>query len=139
MTLRRDTLQRRALITGGDSGIGRSVAYLFAREGADVAIACLPEERGDVEDIQVAIAQLGRRVFIYELDVADPEQCVKVTEQAFKDLGGLDVLVCSRVRVLCDVRFVLRHRRGVDASRWSDARRVGQGQPKARPCVAPSV
>lgn len=84
---------RRALITGGDSGIGRSVAYLFAREGADVAITYLPEEREDAEEIQTAIAQLGQRAFIYELDVADAEQCVQVTEQAFEDLGGLDVLV----------------------------------------------
>ena len=81
-----------AIITGGDSGIGRSVAVLFAREGCDVAICHLDEE-GDAEDTKTAVEAEGRRAVVLKGDVADPafaEAAVKATLDAF---GRLDVLV----------------------------------------------
>ncbi len=84
---------QKALITGGDSGIGRAVAYLFAREGADVAITCLPEERSDAEQTKKEIEAEGRRAVIYELDARDPEACAQVVKRAASELGGLDILI----------------------------------------------
>lgn len=84
---------RRALITGGDSGIGRAVAYFFAREGADVAITCLPEEEADAAEIQEAIEELGRRCLVLEGDLRDAGFCDEVVERAREELGGLDILV----------------------------------------------
>lgn len=85
--------RRRALITGGDSGIGRSVAVLFAREGADVAFTYLHAERRDAEETTRAIEQEGRRALALELDVSQFEQCRRVTRRAVEFLGGLDILV----------------------------------------------
>ncbi len=84
---------RRALITGGDSGIGRAVAYLFAREGADVAIVHLPEEERDAADTTDAITQLGRRCVTIVADVTSPDACRHAVERTVQDLGGLDILV----------------------------------------------
>ncbi len=81
-----------ALITGGDSGIGRSVAVLFAREGADVAIAHLDEER-DAEDTRRAVEKEGRRCIVIAGDVADPAFAKAVVERTVKELGKLDILV----------------------------------------------
>ncbi len=82
-----------AIITGGDSGIGRSVAYHFAREGADVAITCLPEERADADVVREAIEGLGRRCFVYEGDLADAEFCDEIIDRAVRDLGQINILV----------------------------------------------
>ncbi|MFO8148863.1 MAG: SDR family oxidoreductase [Trueperaceae bacterium] len=82
-----------ALITGGDSGIGRSVAYLFAREGADVAITALPEEASDAGVTQKAIEGLGRRCIVFEGDLSDATYCDRVVEETEQALGRLDVLV----------------------------------------------
>ncbi len=84
---------RVALITGGDSGIGRSVAYFFAREGADVAIVCLPEENEDAESIRDAIEQLGRRCLICYGDLVKKEFCDECVEKTVSMLGRLDILV----------------------------------------------
>jgi NAD(P)-dependent dehydrogenase (short-subunit alcohol dehydrogenase family) len=81
-----------ALITGGDSGIGRAVAVLFAREGADVAIAYLNEHE-DADTTQRAIEKEGRRCIKISGDVADPEFCTEAVERTAKQLGGIDVLV----------------------------------------------
>ncbi|RUX44669.1 SDR family oxidoreductase [Mesorhizobium sp. M4A.F.Ca.ET.050.02.1.1] len=81
-----------ALITGGDSGIGRAVAVLFAREGADIAIAYLSEDR-DAETTKRAVEAEGRRCLALRGDVARRAFCRKAVEQTVKALGGLDVLV----------------------------------------------
>ena len=82
-----------ALITGGDSGIGRSVAYLFAREGADVAITALPEEASDAAVTKEAIEAIGRRCIVLEGDLRSAEHCDHVVEATERTLGRLDVLV----------------------------------------------
>jgi len=83
---------KRALITGGDSGIGRAVAAAFAKEGADVAIAYL-DEHEDARHTKALVEAEGRRCVTMPGDLADAEHCVEVVETAVKELGGLDVLV----------------------------------------------
>lgn len=82
-----------ALITGGDSGIGRAVAYFFAREGADVMITCLPEERSDAEVVQQAIRALGRCCHIHPGDLRESAFCDEVVLKTLDDFGRLDILV----------------------------------------------
>jgi NAD(P)-dependent dehydrogenase (short-subunit alcohol dehydrogenase family) len=82
-----------ALITGGDSGIGRAVAVLFAREGADVAITYLPEEKSDAEESKQAIEAEGRGALMIEGDVRKPEVCRKIVARTVKEFGQLDILV----------------------------------------------
>ncbi len=82
-----------ALITGGDSGIGRAVAVLYAREGADVAIVYLPEEQTDAEETKEAVEQAGRQCVLLPGDVQDPEFCREAVERTVKELGKLDILV----------------------------------------------
>lgn len=89
----RDLLKdRRALITGGDSGIGRAVAVAFAKEGADVAIAYL-EEHDDAKRTADLVQAEGRRCELIPGDLADPGHCAATVEQAVSALGGLDILV----------------------------------------------
>jgi NAD(P)-dependent dehydrogenase (short-subunit alcohol dehydrogenase family) len=82
-----------ALVTGGDSGIGRSVAYFFAREGADVAITALQEEAADAAVTAEAIEELGRRCVVLEGDLRDEAHCRHVVEATVQALGRLDILV----------------------------------------------
>jgi NAD(P)-dependent dehydrogenase (short-subunit alcohol dehydrogenase family) len=82
-----------ALITGGDSGIGRSVAVLFAREGADIAIGYLAEEQADAEETGRAVEKEGRRALLLPGDVTDRDYCRQAVERTVKEFGGLDVLV----------------------------------------------
>src|SRR5215204_838618 len=82
-----------AIITGGDSGIGRSVAVLFAREGADVAIVHLPEEKVDAKETIAAVEAEGRRCISIPGDVKDPKFCQRAVAKAQKEFGRLDVLV----------------------------------------------
>jgi NAD(P)-dependent dehydrogenase (short-subunit alcohol dehydrogenase family) len=84
---------RVALITGGDSGIGRAVAVLYAREGADVAIVYLPEEQTDAEQTAHAVQILARRSLLIPGDVRDPEFCRRAVERTVKEFGKLDILV----------------------------------------------
>lgn len=83
---------RVALITGGDSGIGRAVALAFAREGADLAIAYL-EETADAEETQRGVEELGRRCLLLKGDVGNERFCRQAVEKAVAKLGRLDVLV----------------------------------------------
>jgi NAD(P)-dependent dehydrogenase (short-subunit alcohol dehydrogenase family) len=82
-----------AIITGGDSGIGRSVAVLFAREGADVAIVFLPEERVDAEETAAFVEKEGRKCVLIEGDVKDSSFCKDAVERTVSELGKLDILV----------------------------------------------
>jgi NAD(P)-dependent dehydrogenase (short-subunit alcohol dehydrogenase family) len=84
---------KRALITGGDSGIGRAVAVLFAREQADVALVYLPEEHTDAERTAEAVRAEGRRALLLPGDVCEPEFCRRAVSRMVKELGGLDILV----------------------------------------------
>jgi NAD(P)-dependent dehydrogenase (short-subunit alcohol dehydrogenase family) len=81
-----------ALVTGGDSGIGRAVAVLYAREGAEVAIVYLSEEE-DAEETRKAVEAEGRRALLIPGDVIDPEFCQEAVEATVREFGQLDVLV----------------------------------------------
>ncbi len=84
---------RRALLTGGDSGIGRAVALAFAREGADVAICYLPEEEPDARETVRAIESAGQRCLAVAGDIRERHRCEEIVERVVGELGGLDVLV----------------------------------------------
>jgi len=84
---------RKALITGGDSGIGAATAVAFAREGADVAIVYLPAEEPDAQNVARIITDAGRRAVTIPGDLIDPEFPARAVEQAVDELGGLDILV----------------------------------------------
>jgi NAD(P)-dependent dehydrogenase (short-subunit alcohol dehydrogenase family) len=83
---------KRALITGGDSGIGRSTAILFAMEGADVFIAYLPQEEEDAQDTKKKVEEKGQKCFLQATDLTDRGNCKKLVDTAVKELGGIDIL-----------------------------------------------
>ncbi|MEV0731219.1 SDR family oxidoreductase [Polymorphospora sp. NPDC050346] len=83
---------KRAIVTGGDSGIGRAVAIAFAREGADVLISYL-DEHDDAESTAKLVERAGRRAVPVPGDLADPAHCRNVIARAVEELGGIDVLV----------------------------------------------
>ena len=82
-----------ALITGGDSGIGRAVAIAFAREGADVLISYLPEEEQDAEETKRWVEHAGRRVVTLPGDIQDERHCTSMIDRAFSEFGRLDLLI----------------------------------------------
>ena len=89
---------RRALITGGDSGIGAATAIAFAREGADVAISYLPEEQEDAERIVQLIEDAGRKAVAIPGDLRELENCVNAVTKTVEGLGGIDILVNNASR-----------------------------------------
>ncbi|WP_237209494.1 SDR family oxidoreductase [Rothia nasimurium] len=89
---------RRALITGGDSGLGAAVAIAYAREGADVAIAYLPEEEPDARTIIEEIEKAGVRSLALPGDLRELEQCQLIVEKTVEAFGGLDILVNNASR-----------------------------------------
>ncbi len=86
-------LDKVALITGGDSGIGRAVAVLYAREGADIAVVFLPVEKKDAQETAKAVEVEGRRCMLIPGDVKDPKFCRAAVEQTVEEFGHLDILV----------------------------------------------
>ena len=84
---------RKALITGGDSGMGRAAAIAYAREGADVAINHLPSEQSDADDVVALIRQEGRIGLSIPGDLRDENFCKQLVEKAVQGLGGLDIVV----------------------------------------------
>ncbi|MCR2815254.1 SDR family oxidoreductase [Microbacterium jiangjiandongii] len=84
---------RKALITGGDSGIGAATAIAFAREGADVALSYLPEEQQDADRIAGILREAGATVLTLPGDLKDPAYCRDLVAQTVEGLGGLDILV----------------------------------------------
>lgn len=88
-------LDRKALITGGDSGIGKAVAILFAREGADVAIVFLPEEMDDAVETQKEIEKLGRECILIPGDLTEEKFCIEAVETTVEAFGQIDILVSN--------------------------------------------
>jgi NAD(P)-dependent dehydrogenase (short-subunit alcohol dehydrogenase family) len=86
---------RKALITGGDSGIGRAAAIAFAREGADVAISYLPEEQSDAQEVLKLIEADGRKAVALPGDITNEDWCRELVATAVKEMGGLDILVIN--------------------------------------------
>lgn len=89
---------RKALITGGDSGMGRAAAIAFAREGADVAINYFPTEEPDAKEVIDLIKAEGRKAIAIPGDLRDEAFCKKLVEDAMRQLGGLDILVSNAGR-----------------------------------------
>ena len=89
---------RKALITGGDSGMGRAAAIAYAREGADVAINYLPEEEPDAREVIDLIRREGRKAAAIPGDIRTAAFCRQLVERAIEALGGLDILVCNAAR-----------------------------------------
>src|SRR5947209_14754222 len=89
---------RQALITGGDSGMGRSAAIAYAREGADVAINFFPTEQPDADEVIALIQEAGRKAVGLPGDLREESFCKKLIEDAVKELGGLDILVSNAAR-----------------------------------------
>jgi FlaA1/EpsC-like NDP-sugar epimerase len=81
-----------ALITGGDSGIGRAVAVLYAREGADVAIVYLPDEQSDAEETKRLVEKEGSKCLLLPGDVRDSKFCRHAVDQTVKEFGKLNIL-----------------------------------------------
>lgn len=83
---------RKALVTGGDSGIGRAAAIAYAREGADIALNYLPEEQSDAEEVARLVEAEGRNIVLLPGDLSDEEFCKNLIHDALEKLGGLDIL-----------------------------------------------
>ncbi|PZU72531.1 SDR family oxidoreductase [Brevundimonas albigilva] len=86
---------RKALVTGGDSGIGRAAAIAYSREGADVAISYLPSEESDAKEVIALIEAEGRKAVALPGDVTDEAWCEELVARAVNELGGLDILVVN--------------------------------------------
>jgi NAD(P)-dependent dehydrogenase (short-subunit alcohol dehydrogenase family) len=89
---------RKALVTGGDSGIGRAAAIAFAREGADVAINYFPTEQPDADEVILLLEEGGRKAVAIPGDLREESFCKKLVADALEQLGGLDILVCNAAR-----------------------------------------
>jgi NAD(P)-dependent dehydrogenase (short-subunit alcohol dehydrogenase family) len=84
---------RAALITGGDSGIGRAVAVAFAKEGADVVIAYLPQEEGDAQETRQVVEKTGRKAICVPGDLIDASYCEQLIDRTVAEFGKIDILV----------------------------------------------
>jgi NAD(P)-dependent dehydrogenase (short-subunit alcohol dehydrogenase family) len=91
-------LGRKALITGGDSGMGRAAAIAYAREGADVAINYFPTEQSDADEVIALIEEAGRKGIGLPGDLREEDFCKKLVADAVEQMGGLDILVCNAAR-----------------------------------------
>ena len=91
-------LGRKALITGGDSGMGRAAAIAYAREGADVAINYFPTEQPDADEVIALNRESGQKAVAIPGDLRDENFCKKLVADAVRQLGGLDILVCNAAR-----------------------------------------
>lgn len=117
---------RKAVVTGGDSGIGAAAAIAFAREGADVAIVYLPAEEEDAQHIAELIREAGRTAVTIPGDIADRAFCDDVVSRAVDELGGIDILVnnagkqvyCTDLADLPDDQFDLTMKTNVYAMFW---------------------
>jgi NAD(P)-dependent dehydrogenase (short-subunit alcohol dehydrogenase family) len=89
---------RKALVTGGDSGMGRAAAIAYAREGADVAINYLAAEEPDAREVEALIRQAGRKAVLIPGDLREESFCKRLVDGAVRQLGGLDIVVCNAAR-----------------------------------------
>ena len=89
---------RKALITGGDSGMGRAAAIAFAREGADVALSYLADEESDAQEVMSHIRAAGRNAVLVPGDIRSEAVCIDIVSRAIRGLGGLDILVSNAGR-----------------------------------------
>ena len=84
---------KKAIITGGDSGIGRAVAILYAMEGADSMIAYLPNEQKDAEETKAAVEKHGGKCHLYPTDLTKQESCAELVKKAMAEMGAINILV----------------------------------------------
>ena len=84
---------KKAVITGGDSGIGRAIAILYAMEGADCLINYLPEEESDAQETKKEVEKHGGKCYLYPGDITKPEVCKAIVDEALKQMGGINILV----------------------------------------------
>ena len=84
---------KKAIITGGDSGIGRAIAILFAMEGADSFIVYLPEEEKDAQETKRKVEEHGRKCYLHATDLRPREACRKAVDEAVSKMGGVNILV----------------------------------------------
>ena len=84
---------KKALITGGDSGIGRAIAILFAMEGAEMAIAYLPEEEEDAQHTKQQVEKNGGTIYLFQADLRSAKACKELVDEASRAMGGLNILV----------------------------------------------
>jgi NAD(P)-dependent dehydrogenase (short-subunit alcohol dehydrogenase family) len=94
---------KKALITGGDSGIGRSVAIYYAKEGADSTIVYLPEEEEDAQETKKLVEKEGKTCLLFQGDLMDNKNCEKAVAAHMEKFGGLDILVNNASKqILCE-------------------------------------
>lgn len=137
----------RALITGGDSGIGAAVAIAYAREGADVAINHLPDEQEDADRIVTLVEAEGRRAVSIPADLTTREECDTLVDRAVEELGGLDILVSNAgkqvsvpdITQISDEQFDLTMRTNVYAMFWLCRAAVPHLQPGSSIIITTSV
>ena len=117
---------RVALITGGDSGIGRAVAIAYAREGADVLLSYLPEEQADAQDTAGWVKDAGRKALLLPGNIQDEQHCERMIARAFEEFGTLDILVNNaayqvsheRIEEISSEEFDRTYRTNVYAMFW---------------------
>lgn len=115
---------RRALITGGDSGIGRAVAIAYAREGADVAIGYLPSEQSDADEVAELVREAGRTCILLPGDVGDEDTSRGIVRDAVSGLGGLDVLVLNAGR-----QTYVENLEDLSSEQWAETMNVNISAP----------
>ena len=115
---------RRALITGGDSGIGRAIAIAYAREGADVAIGFLPEEQTDADAVAALVREAGRTCVLLPGDVGDEAVARGIVRDAVAGLGGLDILVLNAAR-----QTFVEHLEDLSSEQWAETMNVNISAP----------
>lgn len=138
---------RKALITGGDSGIGRAVAIAYAREGADIVINYLESEAADADEVIALLQSEGKKITNIPGDITDEAFCTDLVNQAVEVLGGLDILVCnagkqvavSNLDDLTTEQFDATFKTNVYAPFWMVKAALKHAQPGASFIVTSSI